>query len=869
MQDKKISKKNNSFQTLKIGLAALFHDIGKIFQYYEKIPEDYYDSNVQFYLKDHKTHFSHQHAIYTAYFLEKLAEKFLPKELLYTQEGEEYFVNLAAKHHTPETPLQWIIAEADRLSSGLDRQEFEKGENIPVQKAASTRLLSIFEKLDKPEKEWESLENFEYFYPLEPISPESIFPKKKKATSSEESKNEYKNFAERFLVDFKKLFHKNNPFLWARNFDSLYSLYASQVPAARVGKVIPDVSLYDHSRATASLAIALYKFHLLTNSLEEKAIKDEKEPKFLLVSGDFYGIQKFIFSAGGEEKHHRAKLLRGRSFAVSLFSELLSEKICEELGLSFLSIIMSQAGKFHLIAPNHEKIIQKLEEIREKINIWFLKNFYGETSFGICWTSFSPEKLKSDFNSLWNEHAEKLAFQKLKKFKISHLGVFEGYLDSFNSEISPPVCPICGKRPYQIKKDPYLDIKESEKKCACKLCRDHIFLGTKLVKNKVFAIYKSSQGELKEPIFDEFQIEFFSSFEEVEKLNKENCLGVWAYQIDDNGEIPYFINFLPLNGHVPVYTEEDKNDERILYGEESEEKKIELIELIKERVPKTFYHLAKKAFYEKEEEFFGVPYLASFKADVDNLGVLFACGIPAKFYTLSRIVTLSRRLHHFFSLYLPYLLKKDSQFKEVYTLFAGGDDLFLIGPWNTMLCLCLKIYQDFKNYVCHNPQITLSGGIAFHKASTPVHLFEEKSEEALEKSKSVEGKNSVTIWNVSVKWNELEKLFEIMEKLFEWFEKGKLTKSNFYRINEILELAKREEKLLKTSQKGVISWQDLQAVKWRAFLGYFITRWHPKKKDEALRKELIEKLGTWIDQYRSKFTIPLWTLLYETRKARI
>ena len=32
----------------------------------------------------------------------------------------------AAKHHNPETVLQWIVATADRVASGLDREDFEQ-----------------------------------------------------------------------------------------------------------------------------------------------------------------------------------------------------------------------------------------------------------------------------------------------------------------------------------------------------------------------------------------------------------------------------------------------------------------------------------------------------------------------------------------------------------------------------------------------------------------------------------------------------------------------------------------------------------------------------------------------------------------------
>lgn len=50
-----------------------------------------------------------------------------------------------------------------------------------------------------------------------------------------------------------------------------------------------------------------------------------------LIGGDFYGIQNFIFSDSGEAGKHRSKILRGRSFAVSLLCELTADMICRKI----------------------------------------------------------------------------------------------------------------------------------------------------------------------------------------------------------------------------------------------------------------------------------------------------------------------------------------------------------------------------------------------------------------------------------------------------------------------------------------------------------------------------------------------------------
>ena len=82
----------------------------------------------------------------------------------------------------------------------------------------------------------------------------------------------------------------------------------------------PDVSLYDHAKTTAALATALWRWHEARGETDSAAgerlrsLAEEDEAKFLLIQGDFFGIQDFIFSEGAETNKNSAKVLRGRSF---------------------------------------------------------------------------------------------------------------------------------------------------------------------------------------------------------------------------------------------------------------------------------------------------------------------------------------------------------------------------------------------------------------------------------------------------------------------------------------------------------------------------------------------------------------------------
>ncbi|HDL07297.1 MAG TPA: HD domain-containing protein, partial [Desulfobacteraceae bacterium] len=92
--------------TLKIAIAAFFHDIGK---FADKdvldITEQYINDNSA-YLPFKDGRHTHYHAVYTSAFIEYMKND-LPIEFNSAGWGKgDSFINLAAGHHNPETPLQ-------------------------------------------------------------------------------------------------------------------------------------------------------------------------------------------------------------------------------------------------------------------------------------------------------------------------------------------------------------------------------------------------------------------------------------------------------------------------------------------------------------------------------------------------------------------------------------------------------------------------------------------------------------------------------------------------------------------------------------------------------------------------------------------
>lgn len=859
----------------KIALAGFLHDIGK---FAERADFPLNPKNIetdQSLFQPYFNHrYTHKHALYTASVIEEFG-KSLPESFQRIENyAEESLLRLAALHHKPSTALQWIIAIADRVSSGFDRSVFEEQYNneIQVKDYKKTRLLTIFEGLSS-ENKWksDSLEDYQYRYPLKELSPNNIFPANSadvRQIDSNQAVHDYKQLFLNFQNALKSLSHKENIPLWFEHFDSLFMIFTSHIPAATVGYVVPDVSLYDHCRTTSAIASALYLYHKESGTMTEQAIKDYNPNKFLLISGNFYGIQDFIFTEGGSTGKASAKLLRGRSFYISLLSELAADMLCKELALPATSIILNAAGRFTILAYNTDRTKETVKTVEGRINDWLIRNFYGQASMGLSVVEAScNDFVNGKFAELWQRLSKETVQKKCSKFDLSkHGGCVETYLDSFDNEIG--ICPFCAKRPA----DKSAKVRDTH---ACNICRDHVYIGENLVKEDRIAITTPDadlqREKLLEPIFGQYQISFKVSGKLNQLSESGSLLKYWDIGISEKGEIAKDITAKFINGYVPKYDNDDLHDDRYFAGKKSEKKKLDMIDQIRadkdESIPKTFAHIAVKAlnFTDNPNKFKGIEALGILKADVDNLGLLFACGMREERLTLSRLATMSRQMNNYFSIFLPYKLKIDDRFKNIYTVFAGGDDLFLIGAWNKIIEFADFLNKSFKEYVCQNDKITISAGIALHKPNTPVLTLAETSEHALHASKS-KGRNSITIFGETAKWSDFTDLEGIKKTIEDWLDSEMINNAMLFRLNEFIEMRRQEEEITKNG--SAIYLEDMECLKWRARLKYTIVRNIGKKlkgEDKEQAINTVMQTAKWLETYGSSLKIPLWQVIYNRR----
>jgi CRISPR-associated protein Csm1 len=870
----------------RIAFAALLHDLGKFAERAAPdVARERLDAHITNYAKwnDGKGYHSHRHAAYTALFMEKIEGRapdlvrgnMAPFASRQDGEGSDItdsLVNAAAMHHRPETLLQWIIATADRLASGFEREEFERYNDAEDKTDTGrnhyqARQLTLFEQVRIAQAHAAvTPTNLKYRYPLKPLTPENLFPVKRTGYEPEQNapaQEEYRALWEAFLHalgDIPSSHRKQWP-LWLDHFDTLWQSFTHAIPSATAFGAKPDVSLYDHGKTTAAFAVALWRWHIAQDGLtNEEAIRQHKdrldwsEEKFLLVQGDFFGIQDFIFAEGAETNKHAARLLRGRSFQVSIFTELAALKVLDVCELPSTSQIVNAAGKFLIVAPNTPEICRKLAAARRELDEWFLREIFGLAGLGLV------EKTAScnDFSAKQFDSLIKALFGGLERAKMGRFDLAGDTPPSAVFAIDYPqgVC--------QYNNHLRADKLGGENKASARLSRDQIEIGKALAHQDKLLIARDGadlhEGGVKileTPIFGYrvgFTVAGNGQFGDL--VRSGDLLRYWDFSLPKNLQDALWHGYARryINAYIPEFR--DVNIEEYEHHQkyadcENEECRLES--------PKTFNHIAwedrQLTIRGEKETWIGQIALATLKGDVDNLGKIFQQGLSP--VTFARMAALSRQLNAFFAIWLPaYCAEK---YPDTYTVFAGGDDFFLVGPWRSTQRLAADMAGEFRRFVAENQDIHFSAGFVMTKPGYPVHALAEQAENALEMAKGYrsaeERKNAVCLYNEVVPWSQWNALAGLEQEIDDLSKEYTLSSGYVYGLLSLIDLATSE---------------TTESAMWRSRFSYRTRCYVVDKLAQPAwaiaQTRLADTFGErGIAAQGSKFRIPLFNFFYSKR----
>jgi CRISPR-associated protein Csm1 len=720
---------------------------------------------------------------------------------------------------------QEVIVAADWLSSGEKEKLEEKGE---AEKRKSTPLTSIFSKINIEKGEPPP----EHYYPIKPLAldmdEDILFPKE--GGEKGDLTEDYEDLWTGFEKEIKKIGTISD---FNAYFNTLYYLlqkYTWCIPSA-VGKAKPDdVSLFDHLKTTCAIASCLFK--------------TKSEDKFLLIKGDISGIQDFIYKLASPEEAFKgmSKRLRGRSFYLTLLNETFAYYLLKELKLPITNLLWCGGGHFYILAPNIDDANRKLEEANERINKWLLNNFQGDLYLAIGKVTGTERELV-DFAKLLDEVEYEVS--KLKNQKFLDLMMKNRFKEKF--ELKKEVCRVCGK---DIEK--FADINEK----TCQDCKAQKELGGKLPKVdylvKIETIdIRALEDLVKPPLaFSDFNLAWslrrhseikplIQNLEKLSKEGKEKIRHCTIYKLNDT-------DFLDDD----LITMGVKSGLSISFG----------FEFIGNVVPSDkegVFDFAQIAELSEGSKRIGV-----LRMDVDDLGLIFSVGLGDD-RTISRVSTLSRMQDIFFLGYMNRICEHyqtEKGIPKLYITYSGGDDLFIVGPWDTVIDASQEIYNEFKRYTCENPNITLSGSIFICKPKFPVGRF---SKIAGEKLDTVAKKYH---WEEGLKGFRKDAI-SVFEEVVHWREDGSgvINPNNEYkaRFDECIEFGNQLREKVKT---GGISKSFLYAMLhlkddklWRPKCVYLLTR----DVKEEIQKEL--NLTHKYPKLREKIQIPVAWVSLKTR----
>ena len=649
-----------------------------------------------------------------------------------------------------EDSLAYIVYEADNIASGIDRVKYEDKQ---IRGNEMDSLNSIFNVI-RIEKN-----NLKKTFKLFDFDKNGF--NMPTSSSIKLNNSDYKKIINHIKDNLNTFKENINPEKLAIVLEACCSYFPSSSYVDT-----PDISYYDHVKLTAAISACFYlydKENNIQNFKEEYffTINRSKE-KFLLVSGEFSGIQNFIYTISSKMA---MKSLRGRSFYLELFAEHIIDEILSTLELSRINLLYSGGSHFYLLLPNTEKTKEILDIYKEKINNFILERMGTTIYFEMVYTETSAEELSNGLTKeiktenkvgeLFRKTSSKVSKAKLSRYSLKQLKELFDENSSINKIYSyTKECTICKKaEDEKILENNSRDFGEEAGIELCDSCKGYINLG-----KDISQLYHTNN--------DKFIIE-----KECEKLEKgvifpKYLEGYVNILINDKNYILKNMNKIHRYYAINSNYTGDKLCKNIWVGNynitvKDENRKGNLIE---------FKELVKKSK--------GIERLAVFRADVDNLGTLFQSGFenkgskePYKNVTLSKSVVLSRYLSDFFKRKINLILEKkdaakdnnelfkkycdiicenNSNPRDIVIVYSGGDDVFAIGTWNDIIEFSIDLRTAFKEFT--NDKITLSAGIGFFSENYPIHQMAEKTgnlESLAKANKDFSGKiikNSVALF---------------------------------------------------------------------------------------------------------------------------
>lgn len=373
--------------------AGLLHDVGKVCI--------------------RATHERQRHSILGAEFI---------KSFLADRESDKQLLRCIKYHHGRELSgaglsaddLAYVIYEADNIAAGADRREAEGDLNDRGAKFDSDLCLeNIFNVFSgDAEPSYFSLRE------LDAMKKEN-FPHGNKSIATQGQYASIMRYLEENFRMKSPISMEENELLRILEDTLIY------VPSSTNTEEHADISLYDHMKMTGAIAAVLMKYMEMSKITDYKEFcfthnkENRNKDVFLMISGDFSGIQKFIYHIRSEGA---MRMLRGRSFYLDIALENIVDELLNALHLSRANLIYCSGGHFYILADNTKETQDAVKDVAKKINQGLVKLFSGTLYLAIGCEPLCANDLMAESDTVHHKKnifrsvSEKVSMAKLSRY---------------------------------------------------------------------------------------------------------------------------------------------------------------------------------------------------------------------------------------------------------------------------------------------------------------------------------------------------------------------------------------------------------------------------------------------------------------------
>lgn len=496
-----------------------------------------------------------------------------------------------------------------------------------------------------------------------------------------------------------------------------------------------DISLFDFIKITTAYAVCLQK-------------NGEKEA-FCLLAASVSGIQNYLYDIISK---NAAKLLKGRSFYIQLITDSLVEKLLTDLDLPPCNVVYASGGGFYVLAPDNNETKEKFDTFVKEAS----QNLYKKHKAGLFVDAAISESfgVLANLDVVWDDLMDKIGRAKWRRLSknAALLGEFNKYTEFGGTKEKDPITNV------EFGDTDETEVLKDGVTKVLKITHDQIELGKHLRDTKAILTTKDAKAVgAKFSMTDPFDYKHYllgegSKIAGVKALNAPD--GNTTFLLYGGDRFPYF----------------DK----------------------KEKWDGDWYHAGEPKPYDLLSQGDNFDRLGVLRMDVDGLGTILSSKMETSEYrlNLSRYSAISRSLDWFFKGYLNTIQSKPAYREHTIIIYSGGDDLFIVGRWKEVLDFAKEIRTELNRWVCNNPAITISGGIAIVPGKFPIMQAAKMAAQAEDDAKDHKvakdalPKNAFSLLDMPLHW---DKEFSLVEDLktdvLRLLQQGKITNSFLTKVS--------------------------------------------------------------------------------------